>query len=149
MSTATTQAASPAPVTLHNAPPPPGSSRAALWTGRVLSALPILALTASAVFKFRPPNADMIKGMEHVGWPMRVMFGLGIVELSCALLYAIPQTAVLGAILCTGYLGGAIATHVRVGDPFFVQSILGVLVWAGLYLRDPRVRDLIPLRRLG
>ena len=128
---------------------PPRPSKAALWIGRVLSALPVLALTMSAVFKFLPPNEEMTKGMEHVGWPMRVMLGLGIVELSCALLYAIPQTAVLGAILCTGYLGGAIATHVRVGDPFFVQSILGVLVWAGLYLRDRRIRALIPLRRLG
>lgn len=126
----------------------PRPSKAALWTGRVVSALPILALAASAVFKFLPPNKEMLEGMDHVGWPMRVMFGLGIVELSCALIYAIPQTAVLGAILCTGYLGGAIATHVRVGDPYFVQSILGVLLWAGLYLRDPRIRDLIPLRRL-
>ena len=125
---------------------PGAPSKAALWTGRVISALPVLALAISAVFKFLPPNADVIKGMDHVGWPMRLMFGLGILEISCALLYAIPRTAVLGAILVTGYMGGAIATHLRVGDNFVIQALIPFLAWLGLFLRDPRLRALLPLR---
>ena len=71
---------------------------------------------------------------------------LSILELSCVLIYAIPSTSILGAILLTGYLGGAICTHWRVGDPFVVQAILGVLVWVGLYLREERLRGLVPFR---
>lgn len=100
----------------------------------------------SASMKFlRPPG--LAKGFEHLGWPVNLALGLGILELACTAIYAIPRTAILGAILLTGYLGGAIATHVRVGDPYFTQIILGVLVWAGLYLRDARLRALIPLCR--
>jgi hypothetical protein len=72
---------------------------------------------------------------------------IGILELSCVILYAIPQTAILGAVLLTGYLGGAIATHVRVHDNFISPAIGGILVWLGVYLRDPRVRALLPIRR--
>jgi hypothetical protein len=72
---------------------------------------------------------------------------LALVEISCALLYLVPQTAVLGAVLVTGYLGGAIATHVRVGDAFLPPLVLGVLAWLGLYLRDPRIVALLPLRK--
>jgi len=72
---------------------------------------------------------------------------LGILELACTIIYAIPRTAVLGAILLTGYLGGAILTHLRIGDPFWNPIIPGVLVWLGLYLRDPRLRALAPLRK--
>src|SRR4051794_7497610 len=103
MTTATADIASPSATTLNYAPPPPAPSKAVLWTSRILSALPILGLTMSAVFKFIPPSEEVTKGFDHLGWPMRLAFGLGIVELSCALLYAIPRTAVLGAILCTGY----------------------------------------------
>jgi hypothetical protein len=71
---------------------------------------------------------------------------LAMVEVSCVLIYLIPATSVLGAILLTGYMGGAICTHLRVGDPFFIQIALGVLVWLGLYLRDTRLRALIPIR---
>ena len=74
--------------------------------------------------------------------------GIGILELACTIIYVIPRTAVLGAILLTGYLGGAILTHLRVGEPIFLQVIFGVLIWGGLYLRDPRLRVLIPLRSL-
>jgi hypothetical protein len=70
-----------------------------------------------------------------------------VLELFCAAVYVVPRTAVLGAVLLTGYLGGAVATHVRVGDAFIVPLLLGVLVWAGLYLRDERVRALLPLRK--
>ena len=74
------------------------------------------------------------------------MLRIIIVEVVCAVIYAIPQTSILGAILLTGYLGGAVSTHVRAGEPFFLALIVGVLVWLGLYLRDERLRALVPLR---
>ena len=120
-------------------------SKAMLWTGWVISALPVLGLLFSAAMKFTT-SPDLTKGMEHLGWPMNLAVTLGIIELACTILYAIPQTSVLGAILLTGYLGGATATHVRVGDPFIGPIIFGVLIWLGLFLRDPRLRALIPWR---
>ena len=85
--------------------------------------------------------------LEHLGYPEHP-FALAIVEVSCTLVYLIPRTAVLGAILLTGYLGGAIATHVRLLEmQFLTPLVLGVLIWGGLFLRDPRVRALIPIRR--
>jgi hypothetical protein len=81
-----------------------------------------------------------------LGYPESLARPLGIVELACTIIYLVPQTAVLGAILLTGYMGGAIATHVRVGDPYFVQIGMGVMLWLGLYLRDARLRALLPLR---
>ena len=116
-----------------------------LWAGRITSALPVLMLLMSAVMKF-VQSEDVLKGFTSLGWPTDLAIALGIVELTCTLIYAIPQTAVLGAILLTGYMGGAIATHVRIGEAFITQSALGVLVWLGLYLRDARIRALIPLR---
>lgn len=121
-------------------------STSVLWTGRVMSALPALMLAFSAVMKLsHPPQLD--EGFQHVGIPVNHAFGLGVLELACAIVYLIPRTAVLGAILVSAYLGGAIQTHLRVGDPFFVQIVLGVLVWGGLFLRDPRLRALLPLVR--
>jgi hypothetical protein len=120
--------------------------KAMLWTGYVVSALPVLGLVASAVIKLIKP-ADMVKEFGRLGWGDNLAFGLGITELTCAILYAIPQTSVLGAILCTGYLGGAVATHVRIGDNFIPPIVFGVLIWLGLYLRDPRLRALLPLRQ--
>jgi hypothetical protein len=116
-----------------------------VWTGRVVSALPVLALTMSAIMKFMLP-ADAVKGFEHLGWPVSLAIALGIIELGSTILYVIPQTAVLGAILLTGYLGGAVATHVRIEEGFAAPVIIGVLVWLGLWLRDSRLRSLIPLR---
>jgi hypothetical protein len=81
-----------------------------------------------------------------MGFPLSLSSGLGILELSCTLLYVIPRTSVLGAILLTGYLGGATATTVRIGDPFYLPVLFGIMVWGGLFLRDPRLRSLIPLR---
>ena len=124
-------------------------SKAMLWTGRVISALPVLGLLFSAAMKFTT-SPDLTKGMEHLGWPMNLAVTLGIIELTCTIFYAIPRTSVLGAILLTGYLGGAVATHVRVGDPpaqFIAPIILGVLVWLGLFLREPRLWALLPWRR--
>jgi len=116
-----------------------------LWTGRVLSALPVLMLAFSAVLKFAKPPAVM-EGFTHLGYPASLALALGILELGCAILYAIPRTTVLGAILMTAYLGGATATHVRIGEPFYIPVLLGVLVWGGLFLRDVRLRALLPLR---
>src|SRR4051794_34137186 len=117
MSQLTTES-SPRSVTPLDDDSSPAPSKPALWTGRVISALPILALGMSGAMKFMPPNKQMTDGMEHLGWPLPYAHGLGILELACVILYAIPQTAVLGAVLVTGYMGGAIATHLRVGDPF-------------------------------
>ena len=124
----------------------PPISNKMLWAGRILSTLPVLMLLMSATMKFAQPP-DVAKGFEHLGWPLGLALVLGIVELGCTILYVVPQTSVLGAILLTGYLGGATATHVRVGDAFVAPIVLGVLVWGGLFLRDPRIRALIPLRR--
>jgi hypothetical protein len=124
----------------------PRVSKPALWGGWILSALPVLALLLSGSMKLvHPPN--LAEGFKTLGWPEEYALGLGILEIACAVVYLIPQTSVLGAILMTGYLGGAIATHVRVGQFGVIPQIgLGVLVWLGLYLRDPRLRALVPLR---
>jgi len=127
-------------------PTPPPVAKTALWTGRVLSVLPCLMLLFSATMKFFPsPEAE--KGFAHLGIPMGHAVGLGVLELACTLLYLFPRTRVLGAVLLTGYLGGAIQTHLRVGDPFIVQALLGVMLWGGVWLRDPRLRALLPLVR--
>ena len=122
-------------------------SKTFVWAGRVLSFLPVFARVMSAGLKFaRPP--EVIKSfVGQFGYIESTLLVIGAVELLCAFLYVIPQTAVLGAILCTGYLGGAIATHVRVGDNFVPPLVLGVLLWLGLWLRDPRLKELLPLRR--
>jgi len=125
----------------------PANPPALVWTGRVISALPVLGLFASAFFKFVPPPG-MEENLKDLGWPMKYMLVLGITEVLCAIIYAVPQTSVLGAILVTGYLGGAIATHARIGEQFIPPLALGVLVWLGLFLRDARLRALLPLRQL-
>jgi hypothetical protein len=122
-------------------------SKKVLWTGRIISAVPVLVLLMSAVMKFAKP-APVVEGFAHLGLPVELAFGLGILELACTAVYLIPRTAVLGAILLTGYLGGAVLAHLRVGDPFIGPIIFGVLVWTGVFLRDKRLRALIPLRTL-
>lgn len=122
------------------------ASKKMVWAGRIVSALPVLMLLMSAAMKFAKP-APVVEGFVKLGYPESLALGLGIVELACTVIYIIPQTSVLGAILLTGYLGGATATHVRIGDPFLMPIVLGVLVWAGLFLRDARLRELIPLKR--
>ena len=121
------------------------ASKTILWAGYVVSALPVLMLTMSGVMKILQPP-DVVKGFASLGWPVSLAMALAFVELGCTILYVIPQMAVLGAILLTGYLGGATATHVRIGEAFYAPIVLGVLVWVGLYLRDGRLRALIPLR---
>jgi hypothetical protein len=117
------------------------------WAGRVVSAIPVLMLVMSGAFKIIG-GAEMEKSWLHLGYPMSVLVPIGVTELLCALLYVIPRTSVLGAILITGYLGGAVATHVRVLESSFpAPAVLGALAWLGLYLRDARLRELLPLRR--
>ncbi len=121
-------------------------SKAMLWTGYVMSALPVLMLLMSASMKFIK-SPSLVEGFAHLGYAESLAFGLGVVELVCTILYLIPRTAVLGAILLTGYLGGATATHLRVGDAtYFLPVLLGMMLWGGLFLRDGRVRALIPFR---
>ena len=121
-------------------------SKKQLWAGRIISALPVLLLLFSGVMKLLKP-APAVQGFAHYGYPENLILVIGILEIACTLVYVIPQTSYLGAILMTAYLGGATASNVRVGDPsYLVTVILGVLVWAGLYLRDPRLRAFLPLR---
>lgn len=124
---------------------PHNPSRKKIWIGRIASAIPVLLLALSATMKFMKPPS-VVQGFAHFGYPERLMVVLGVLELTCAIIYAIPRTSVLGAILLVGYLGGATATNVRVGDSWVMPVLLGVLAWFGLFLRDDRVRDLIPLK---
>jgi DoxX-like family len=121
-------------------------SKKMLWTGRIISALVILFLVADSVGKVMK-LAPYLEGTVKVGYPASLVVPLGIVLLICTVVYAIPITSVLGAILLTGYLGGATATHVRIGQPFWFPVIVGVLLWAALFLREERLRALIPLRK--
>jgi hypothetical protein len=122
-------------------------SNAQLWGGRVASALAVLGLLLSASMKISHGARIVPQFVGRFGYPESTLGPIGFVELACAILYAVPQTSALGAVLLTGYLGGAVATHVRVGDPFLTPLVLGILVWAGLFLRDDRLRALLPLRR--
>ena len=117
-----------------------------IWAGRIVSAVAALMLVFSAVMKLIKP-APVLTEFARLGYPESVVIGIGILELLCAVVYVIPRTSILGAILMTAYLGGATATHVRIGDPFIYPVIGGVLVWGGLFLRDAAVRTLIPVRR--
>jgi hypothetical protein len=123
-----------------------------LWTGRVMTGLPILFLLIDGIMKLLKPEV-VVTATLQLGYPETVIVGLGILLLACVILYAIPRTSILGAILLTGYLGGAVATHVRVGDPLFSHTLfpvyLGVLIWGGLILREPRLGALFPLRKFS
>jgi hypothetical protein len=131
---------------MSTAPEPVKSSKVLIWTGRIISALPVAMLLMSATMKFLKPP-EVIKGFADLGYPESLAFGLGVTEVICTTLYIIPMTSVLGAILLTGYLGGAISAHARVGDNFAIVVVLGVLVWLGLFLRDGRIRALIPFKK--
>lgn len=124
-------------------------SKTRRWAGYIMSGLAILFLLVDSVMKLIKP-APIVQGTIQLGYPESVIVGIGIVLLVCTVLYAIPQTSIFGAILLTGYLGGAIATHVRVGNPLFSHVLfpvyVAVLIWGGLYLRENRLRALIPLR---
>jgi hypothetical protein len=131
---------------MESTPPATHVSKAARWTGRIMSLLPVLMLLFSGVMKFIP-SPQLNEGFAHLGWPVALASALGVLELACTVVYLVPRTAVLGAILLTGYLGGAVATHLRVGDPWWMQVGLGVLLWGGLWLRDPRLHLQMPFVR--
>lgn len=128
--------------------PTPPVSKAALWTGYIMSVLPALFLLLDGVMKLVKP-VQVVEATMKLGYPESILSGLGIILLSCTILYLIPRTSVLGAILLTGYLGGAVASHVRAGDdpfPILFPIVFGALLWGGLVLRDARLRALLPLR---
>jgi DoxX-like family len=120
-----------------------------IWAGRVLSGLVIAFLLLDGAMKLVPAEV-VLDTMKQLGWPSDISTArmLGLLTLVSAALYAIPRTAMLGAVLATAYLGGAVATHVRIGSPLFSHVLfgvyLGVMLWGGLWLRDPRVRAMIP-----
>jgi hypothetical protein len=126
---------------------PDATSRGALWTGRILSGAAMLFLAFDATMKVLRIDAA-VSGTTELGYHASVIVPLGIVQLVCLALYALPRTSVLGAVLWTGYLGGAIATHVRIGNPLFTHILFPVYVaamlWGGLWLRDQRIRALVP-----
>jgi hypothetical protein len=125
------------------------NGKAKIWTGRILSGLSIAFLLFDAIMKFfmdkLPPEA--LEAGAALQWPMDKMPLVGTILLVCTILYMIPRTSILGAVLLTGYLGGAIASHVRVGNPLFTHTLfpiyIAVFVWGGLYLRDGRVKNLL------
>jgi hypothetical protein len=123
------------------------AGRAKLWTGRVLSGLALTFLAFDTSGKLLQ-IAPAVEGTKELGYPTHSVLTIGLIQLACVLLYAVPRTAALGAILLTGYFGGAIATHVRVDNPLFTHILfpiyIAALVWGGLYLRDPRLSVLLP-----
>jgi hypothetical protein len=126
-------------------------SKGRLWAGRIMSWLPALFLLVDGVMKLIKP-APVVDATVKLGYTESVILPIGIVLTICTILYLVPRTAVLGAILLTGYLGGAVATQVRAGEGWFsilFPVILGILLWGGLYLRDHRLPKLIPLDQEG
>ena len=124
-------------------------STARLWGGRIASGIPALFLLVDGAMKLAKPTV-VVEATVQLGYPESVIVALGILLLACTVLYLIPRTAVLGAILLTGYLGGAVATHVRVGGGAFevlFPVIVGALLWGGLALRNPRLAALMPVER--
>lgn len=117
-----------------------------VWVGWVISILSAAVFLFSGVLKLKG-GPELEQGLAHLQLPSSMILALAVLEISCAVIYLIPPTAVLGAILLAGYVGGAMLTHWRVGDPIVVQIVLGLLVWLGIYLREPRLKALIPVRR--
>lgn len=117
------------------------------WTGYVLSALPVLFMSMSSIMKLVHPPM-IVEGFAKSGMTLTDLIVIGILEMLCVVLYLIPRTAVLGAVLMTGYLGGAVMVHTRVHEAALVAPfVLGMCAWGGLFMRDLRIRDLLPLRR--
>jgi hypothetical protein len=124
-------------------------SNAARRAGRILSGIVVFFLALDAAMKLAVLR-EVQEAMTQLGWPMEAAVPLGVLLMACTLLYAVPRTAITGAVLLTGYLGGAIATHARLGDPLFSHTLFGVyvgiLMWLGLYLRNEKLRALAPWR---
>lgn len=121
-------------------------NRKIVWAGWVVTFLAAFPFIPSAAMKLMA-HPSVLQGMEHLGLPQPLILPLGILELLCVAIYLIPMTTILGAILLTGYIGGAIVTHLRVGEGVLFQIVLGLLIWLGAYLREPRLREILPLRR--
>ncbi|MGH9586044.1 MAG: DoxX family protein [Acidobacteriaceae bacterium] len=124
-------------------------SKKSSWAGRILSILIVLFMLFDGISKVMKP-ASVVQGFAQAGWPASLAVTVGVIALVCAVLYAIPSTSILGAILLTGYLGGATASNLRIGMPMiivFAPVIVGVLAWVALYLRDARLRVLVPVKR--
>jgi len=119
-----------------------------LWAGRVISVLPVLVVLTSARWKLTH-EVTYVQEFTRIGWPASALPLLAFLQLGCILLFVIPQTSVLGAVLLTGYLGGAIATYVRIGEPYppLVPLTTALLAWLGIFLREERLRALLPVRR--
>jgi Mn2+/Fe2+ NRAMP family transporter len=115
------------------------------WVGWIITVLPSLLFISSAVAKFVGPP-QVTEGFTKAGWNANLLVPLGITELASTILYLIPQTSALGAVLLTGYMGGAIAHHLRLGEPVVVQVLIGVVIWLGLFLRESRLRAILPWR---
>ncbi len=136
------------PVSVETAAP----SKARLWTGRILTTVVVLFLIMDIVFKFiRPIPPQVTQSITQLGFQPSILPITGILLIVCTFLYVLPATSVLGAVLLTGYLGGAVSVHVRVGNPLFGYILfpvyIGILLWAGLCLREPRLLALLPLRK--
>ena len=112
-----------------------------VWIGRVVSIIAALPFALSAGMKLMR-HPEVIKGMSHLGLPESLIMPLGVIELLCVVLYLVPKTSIFGAILFTGYVGGAIVTHLRIGEPVYLHIALGIVIWLGLYLRRPQLRQL-------
>jgi hypothetical protein len=127
----------------------PSTARASLWVGRILSGLVVLLLLFDGITKVMKVSA-VLAASARLGLSQNLIVAIGVILLVCTVLYVVPRTSILGAILLTGYLGGAVSIQLRVGNPLFSQTLFpvyfGVLVWLGLYLREGRLRALIPLR---
>jgi len=121
------------------------ASRTATLTGRTLTVLASLPFLASSAMKFSG-SPQVIQGLEHFGWSQSMLITLAILELGSVILYLIPPFSILGGIVLTGFLGGAIATHLRIGEPVYIHVVLGFMIWLGLFLREPSLRSLIPVR---
>jgi DMSO/TMAO reductase YedYZ heme-binding membrane subunit len=125
------------------------TSKKSLWSGHIISGLVVLFLVFDGVTKVLKV-APVMEASARLGFPAALIVGIGATLLACTAVYVIPRTSILGAILLTGYLGGAVVTNLRAGSSLFSETLFpvyfGILVWGGLYLRDARLRELIPLR---
>ncbi|HKQ69689.1 MAG TPA: DoxX family protein [Polyangiaceae bacterium] len=124
-------------------------SKKAIWGSRIMTGIVVLFLAFDATFKMLQ-SPEAVEGTTQLGYPSSVILGLGLLQVALLVIYLVPRTAVLGALLWTGYLGGAVATHVRVGNPLFSHTLfpiyIGALVWGALWLRDEKLRALLPVR---
>ena len=118
-----------------------------IWLGRIMTTLAALPFCLSAFMKFARAPQLLDGWTSHFGWPESLILTIAILEVTSVVLYLIPKISVLGAIILTGYLGGAISTHVRIGEGVVVHVIIGLLIWGGLYFREPRLREILPIRK--